>query len=128
MKTLKAIALAAMMTIAGANATFAATVVKNHGHNAPAPRTEVKAMNNFIHQYEMAKRCNCKACRDLVKKVDQHIKMMNRNRHNVCHCDYCTHFNVIANHGIHPAPAPAPAPQHKVMTPNRTGNVAAGRR
>lgn len=112
MKTLKNLAIIAMMTMFGANTMFAATTVKNdknHGFKNNHATMVVhgnqaynnNAANDFARQYENARHCNCKACRELVKKVEQHIKQQMRYNKKQCHCQYCTYLTMMAHKNVY---------------------------
>lgn len=101
--TFKTFAFAAMMTVFGATTAFA----NNHNHkynnthNNHAPKMEVKMNthhNDLMKEYEMAKHCNCKNCREFVKKIE---KQMRKNYKNNCHCNYCQNLNKANVHNGH---------------------------
>lgn len=94
--TFKTFAIAAMMTVFGAATGFANNT--NHKFNNKHPQvthvTQVNMQNKqFMKEYEMAKRCKCKACKEFVKKVEKHMKDMMKNKKNQCHCEYCKTIN-----------------------------------
>lgn len=98
MTTFKTFAITVMMTIFSATATYA----NNNGHNhnshknhPSAPKFDKHINYDLVKEYEQAKHCNCKACKELVKKVEMHIKQMNKNNKNQCNCQYCNHHSNV---------------------------------
>ncbi len=63
--------------------------VKNHVHGyVDAVMAGINAPHNdFMKEYEKAKRCTCKNCRKFVKAVEKQRK---NNYKNECRCPYCT--------------------------------------
>lgn len=100
MTTFKNFAIAAMVTFFGVTATYA----NNNKYNNHAVKMEAAAhrgpanINKIsVHEYNAAKRCNCKTCRDIVKKFE---KQMKHNRHIAkCDCPNCRKPVMVAPHG-----------------------------
>lgn len=123
--TFKTFAFAAMMTVFGAATAFANN--NNHKYVNPVhnhtPKAEVVMHanhNNLMKEYEMAKRCNCKNCREFVKKIE---KQMKKNAKNNCHCAYCTNL-----HATHPVATHPAMTTHPVANTHNVGVPAGGRR
>ena len=99
MTTFKTFVFAAMMTVFTTNA-FANNNKNNNKFNNHAVKTEVKnhhgAVKNkviTVKEYNMAKHCKCKACKEIVKKYEMQMKH-NKNA-NHCTCANCMKQNKV---------------------------------
>lgn len=99
MTTFKNFAIAAIVTVFGVTATYA----NNNKYNNHTVKVEVTAhrgpantKNISIHEYNAAKHCNCKTCREIVKKFE---KQMKHNKHIAkCDCPNCRKPTAVVPH------------------------------
>lgn len=94
--TFKTFAFVAMMTVFGATTAFANN--NNHKYNNNKKTIKVEATthkgnangNITVKEYNNARHCNCKTCKDIVKAYE---KQQKHNKKNNCTCNNCKKQN-----------------------------------
>jgi len=133
--TFKTFAIAAMMTVFTTTA-FANNNKYNNKNNNRVVNTYAVTnhrgaanQNNItMTEYNNAKRCNCKTCKDIVKKYEAQVKKNKNNKKN-CNCQNCKKQGAVANANVVTNGHMTNTPQagHSANV-SQTGHVTNGRR
>lgn len=134
--TFKTFAIAAMMTVFTTTAFAINNKYNNKNNNrvvntyAVTKHRGAANQNNItMTEYNNAKRCNCKTCKDIVNKYEAQVKKHKNNNKKNCNCQNCKKAGVVTNaHGVtsgHMANTPQAGHSANV---SQTGHVTSGRR